>query len=50
VKKNVWSMKLRVPGLEVDQREPGKRWCKKAVRHMDNVMDCSRWRKLIVDG
>jgi len=41
--RNVWSMKWRVPGQEVDQRKLGDRLWKKTVEHVDRA----RWRKLI---
>jgi len=33
-RRNVWSMKWRVPGQEVDQRKLGERLWKKTVRHV----------------
>jgi len=33
--RNVWSMKLRVPGQEVDPRKLGERLWKKTVRHVN---------------
>jgi len=33
--KNVWSMKWRVPGQEVDQRKLGQILWKKTVRHVN---------------
>ena len=33
--KNVWSMKWKVPGQEVDQRKLGERLWKKNVRHIN---------------
>jgi len=45
--RNVWSMKWRVPGQEVDQRKLGERLWKKTVEHVDWV-----WRMpwFVVDG
>jgi len=33
----VWSMKWRVPGQEVDQRHLGERLWKKTVRHVNST-------------
>jgi len=48
--RNVWSMKWRVPGQEVDQRKLGKRlWedCRARGLNREDAMDRSRWRKQI---
>jgi len=44
-------MKYRVPDQETDQKGPGERLWKRTVKHMnkEDVMDRSRWRKLIKD-
>jgi len=34
-RRNVWSMKCRVPGQEVDQRGLGERTYKKTVKHLN---------------
>jgi len=45
--RNVWSMKWRVPGQEVDQRKLGERLWKKTVKHVEDAVDRSRWRRQI---
>jgi len=50
---NVWSMKWRVPGQEIEQRKLGERLCKKDYQarklNRENAMDRNRWRKQIRD-
>jgi len=43
-------MKWRVPEEEVDQTGLGERLCERTVKHREDAMDLSRWRKLIKDG
>jgi len=38
--RNLWSMKLRVPGQEVDQRKLGERLWKKTARHVNEQGGC----------
>jgi len=45
--RNVWSMKRRVPGQEVDQRKLGQRLWKKTVKHV-NWSGRMLW--IIIDG
>ena len=51
--RNVWSMKWRVPGQEVDQRKLGERLWKKDCQacglNREDVMDRIRWMKQIRD-
>jgi len=51
--RNVWSMKWRVPGLEVDQRKFGeilwKKDCQAHKLNREDAMDRNRWRKQIRD-
>ena len=45
--RNVWSMKWRVPGQEVDQRKLGERLWKRTAEHMDWIR---RMPWFVVDG
>ena len=45
--RNIWSMKGRVPGQEVDQRKLGERLWKKTVKHVDWI---GRMPWIVVDG
>jgi len=45
--RNVWSMKWRVPGQEVDQRKLEERLWKKTVRHMNST---GRMPWIVIDG
>jgi len=46
-KRNIWSMKWRVPGKKVIQRKLGERWKNCQTRKLN--MDRNRWRKQIRD-
>jgi len=52
--RNVWSMNLRVPDQEVDQRGLKERLCKKDCQahklNREDAMDHSRWWMLMVDA
>jgi len=47
--KNVWSMKWRVPGQEVDQRKLVEKDCRLHGLNKEDAMDRIRWMKQIMD-
>jgi len=49
--RNVWSIKWRVPGIEVDQRKLGEiveKDCQARKLNGEDVVDHIRWRKQIM--
>jgi len=52
-RRNVWSMKWRMPGQEVNRRtwtEVVEKDCQARKLNRENAMDQNRWRKQIKDG
>ena len=51
--RNIWSIKWRVPGQEIDQRKRGRviveKDCQAYKLNRENATDRNRWRKQIRD-